>query len=422
MRVRTRAATTAGYGLDMTRTVLSGGTVLDGAGTEPHVSDVVIENDRIAAVGDDLATAGDTVIDCAGQFVTPGIIDCHVHFMSDGDFDPLINLNTAFSTNFYLAAERMSRTLDIGVTTVREAGGADLGIKEAQERGLIEGPRMQLSITILSQTGGHVDQWHICGGHMPDMLDAHPGRPRGVVDGPEEMRKKIRELVRAGADVIKVCTSGGVISPRDDPRHAHFRDDELIVAVTEARAAGLWVMAHAQANDGIKAAIRTGIRSIEHGIYLDDEAIEMMLEHDTYLVPTLIAPRGVLEASDRGITLPPVYIEKAKMVIDTHQESVAKAIGAGVKVAFGTDTGVTPHGQNLTEFAELVNCGMTPLQAWTSAGSVAAELMSIDDEVGTLATGKIADITVFDGDYTNLDDLASRVRAVYQSGTRIRGN
>ncbi|MEZ5376913.1 MAG: amidohydrolase family protein [Acidimicrobiales bacterium] len=407
----------------MTRTVLTGGIVLDGRGGAPTSADVAIEGDRIVAIGPDLAPGdgADNLVDCAGAFIVPGVIDCHVHFMSDGDFDPLINLNTPFSTNFYLAAQRMARTLDIGVTTVREAGGADLGVKEAQERGLIEGPRMQISISILSQTGGHVDQWHVCGGHMPDMLSAHPGRPHGVVDGPEEMRRKVRELVRAGADVIKVCTSGGVISPRDDPRHAHFRDDELTVAVTEARAAGLWVMAHAQANDGIKAAIRTGIRSIEHGIYLDDEAIEMMLERGTYLVPTLIAPRGVLEAADRGITLPPVYIEKAKMVIETHQQSVAKAIGAGVKVAFGTDTGVTPHGDNLTEFAELVRCGMTPVQAWAAAGPVAAELMGLDDEIGTVEVGKVADLAVFDGDHADLDDLAGRVRSVFQSGRQVRG-
>ena len=137
------------------------------------------------------------------------------------------------------------------------------------------------------------------------------------------MRKKVRELLRAGADVIKVCTSGGVLSPRDDPRHGHFRDDELDVLVAEAAAAGKWVMAHAQATDGIKSAVRAGIRSIEHGIYLDDEAISMMLERGTYLVPTLIAPMGVLEAADRGIAVPQYAIDKTKMVIDVHRQSIS---------------------------------------------------------------------------------------------------
>ncbi len=185
------------------------------------------------------------------------------------------------------------------MTTVREAGGSDLGVKQAQVTGLASGPKMQISITILSQTGGHGDGWQVCGAHLPGLLDASPGPPHNIVDGPDEMRRKVRELVRAGADVIKVCTSGGVSSPRDDPRHGHYRDDESLVLVAEAAAAGKWVMAHAQATEGIKSAVRTGIRSIEHGIYLDDQAIEMMLAAGTYLVPTLIAPMGVLEARPR---------------------------------------------------------------------------------------------------------------------------
>ena len=154
---------------------------------------------------------------------------------------------------------------------------------------MISGPRMQISITILSQTGGHVDSWEVCGAHMPGMLDSHPGRPHGVVDGPADMRVRVREIIRAGADVIKVCTSGGVLSPRDDPQHAHYRAEELDMLVAEASAAHLFVMAHAQATEGIKNATRADIRSIEHGIYLDDiylddAAIQMMLDAGTYLV------------------------------------------------------------------------------------------------------------------------------------------
>jgi imidazolonepropionase-like amidohydrolase len=264
--------------------VFSGGVVFDGTEAAPAAGDVVVQDGRIVDVGAGLD--GDERVDCSGRTVLPGFIDGHVHFMADGDLDPMAPVRTPFSLNFYLAAERMARTLATGITTVREAGGSDLGVKEAQARGLIAGPRMLISIAILSQTGGHGDGWQVCGGSMPGMLGlAHPGKPHNVVDGPEEMRRKVRELLRAGADVIKVCTSGGVLSPRDDPRHGHFRDDELSVAVAEASAAGKWVMAHAQATDGIKAAIRNGIRSIEHGIYLDDEAISMMIERGTYLVP-----------------------------------------------------------------------------------------------------------------------------------------
>ena len=168
-----------------------------------------------------------------------------------------------------------------------------------------------------------------------------------------------------------------MLSPRDDPRHGHFRDDELDVLVAEATAAGKWVMAHAQATDGIKSAIRAGIRSIEHGIYLDDQAIEMMIEHGTYLVPTLIAPMGVLEAVDRGVNVPQYAIDKTKMVIETHRDSISRAIAAGVKVAMGTDAGVTPHGQNLRELEQMVACGMSPAQAVIATTRTGAQVMGL---------------------------------------------
>ncbi|HLH47004.1 MAG TPA: amidohydrolase family protein, partial [Acidimicrobiales bacterium] len=241
------------------RTVIKGGTVFDGTEASPAPADVVVEGGRIVEVGTDLD--GDTAVDAAGTTVLPGLFDCHVHVCSSG-VDLLRRLERPFSYQFYEAARNLAATLDCGITTVRDASGADLGVRQAVEDGLVEGPRMQISITALSQTGGHGDGWMpsgVCLMHSPP----HPGRPPGIVDGPEEVRRKVRELVRDGADVIKVFTSGGVLSPRDDPRHAHFRDEELEVLVAEAAAAGRWVMAHAQATDGIKSAIRAGIRSIE---------------------------------------------------------------------------------------------------------------------------------------------------------------
>jgi imidazolonepropionase-like amidohydrolase len=213
-----------------------------------------------------------------------------------------------------------------------------------------------------------------------------------------------------------VCTSGGVLSPRDDPRHGHYRDDELDVLVAEATAAGKWVMAHAQATDGIKSAVRAGIRSIEHGIYLDDEAIQMMLDHGTYLVPTLIAPMGVLEAAERGVNVPQYAIDKTKMVIDVHRESIRRAIAAGVKVAMGTDSGVTPHGQNLRELEQMVACGMTPAQALIATTRTAAELLGIADDRGTVETGKRADLVIARGDALDVVGLGQRIRTVVQNG------
>jgi imidazolonepropionase-like amidohydrolase len=400
----------------VTRLLLQGGQLFDGSGSAPAIGDVVMEAGRILDVGPGLD--GDEVVDCSGQAVLPGFIDSHVHFMFNGQLDPMYAVRRPFSLGFFEAAENMRATLDAGITTVREAGGSDLGIKTAQERGMIAGPRMQISISMISQTGGHGDRWQVCGADMP-LHVPHPGRPKTIVDGPDEMRRKVRELVRAGADVIKVATSGGVLSPRDDPRHGHFRDAELAVLVEEATAAGRFVMAHAQATDGIKAAIRNGVRSIEHGIYLDDEAIGEMLERGTYLVPTLIAPRGVLEAAEAGMAVPPEAVEKVKMVMEAHRASVSKAIGAGVKVAMGTDSGVTPHGRNLGELPLMVECGMSPADALVATTRMAAELLDIAEHTGTLEPGKVADVVVLDGDALDLHDLAGRVRRVYQDGVLV---
>lgn len=401
------------------RTVLQGGRVFDGSGADPADADVAFEDGRIVEIGSSLD--GDEVVDCAGSTIVPGFVDSHVHFMADGNLDPAVFQATPFSLNFYLAAERMGRTLASGVTTVREAGGADLGMKEAQTRGVVGGPEMLISITLLSQTGGHGDHWMACGEAVPSFSIPHPGRPTGIVDGPDEMRVKVRELIRAGADVIKVCTSGGVLSPRDDPRHGHFRDDELDVLVTEATAAGKWVMSHAQATDGIKSAVRAGIRSIEHGIYLDDEAIEMMVDRGTYLVPTLIAPMGVLEAADRGVNVPQYAIDKTHQVMEAHRDSISRAIDAGVKVAMGTDSGVVPHGQNLREVHEMVRCGMAPAQALAASTSVAAELLDVLDDRGTIEVGKRADLVVLTGDPYDTATLGDQVGAVFQSGRQVAG-
>ncbi len=401
----------------MTRLLLHNGLVFDGTGAAPAVADVVMEDGRVTAVGSSLD--GDESIDCTAKLVTPGVFDCHVHFMVDGDFSPNTHANAPFSLGFYQAAERMHRTVRAGITTVRDAGGADLGVKEARDLGLIPGPRMQVSLTMLSQTGGHGDPWEICGNTMPGMGDPHPGLPESIVNGPEEMRRKVRELVRAGADVIKVATSGGVISPRSNPQHAHFAEDELSMLIQEANAAGRFVMAHAQATDGIKNAIRAGIRSIEHGIYLDDEAIEMMIAAGTYLVPTLMAPMGVIDAAEAGADISDTILSKAKSVVDTHRESVRRAIEAGVTVAMGTDSGVTPHGKNLRELELMADVGMTPTQVLESSTRIAAELMGISDEVGTLEPGKAADAVIFSGAELDVTGLAGRLETVIQDGAVV---
>ncbi|HSH21683.1 MAG TPA: amidohydrolase family protein [Candidatus Caenarcaniphilales bacterium] len=399
------------------RLVLAGAQVFDGRGSDPAPADLAIEDGRIVEVGGGLD--GDEAIDVSGRTLLPGLFDCHTHVIVS-DIDQWRLLQMPFSYQFYEAARNLQATLAAGITTVRDAGGADMGIRRAVEDGLVQGPRMQISVRMISQTGGHGDDWFPSGAEVP-LWVAHPGAPATIVDGPDEMRRMVRLLIRHGADVIKVATSGGVLSARDEPRHAHFRDDELAVLVAEADAVGIAVMAHAQGAPGIKAAVRAGIRSIEHGIYLDDEAIEMMLERGTYLVPTLVAPRGVIDAAAAGMAVPEAAVRKAHEVVEVHRDSFRRAVAAGVQVAMGTDSGVTPHGENLRELALMVEGGMSAAEALVATTSTAARLMGLDDELGTLEPGKRADIVVVNGDPFDVMSLRERIEAVYRDGVRVIG-
>jgi imidazolonepropionase-like amidohydrolase len=398
----------------MSRTVLTGGRVFDGTGGDPERADVALEDGRIVELGTGLD--GDVEVDVRDRTILPGMFDCHTHVCAS-NVDLWGAVQQPFSRQFYEAAKNLQKTLAIGITSVRDAGGADLGIKEAVADGTIAGPRLQISISMLSQTGGHGDDWYPSGANVP-FIGPHPGRPSGIVDGVDEVRRKVRELHRAGADVIKVATSGGVLSPRDDPRKAHFRPAELEALVEEATAAGMFVMAHAQGADGIKNAVRAGIRSIDHGIYLDDEAIELMLARRTWFVPTLVAPQGVLDAVDAGVSLPAAVVDKARMVIDIHRAAFRRAVEAGVRIAMGTDSGVTPHGRNLRELQLMADGGMAPAAVLEATTRSAAQLMGVDDQLGTIAEGKLADLVVVAGDPYDFTDLAERVEQVWQGGRR----
>ena len=402
----------------MTRTLLTNARIFDGTGTGIANGDVVIEDGRIVEVGAGLD--GDEAYDLGGKALLPGFFDCHTH-VAVSNVDLFGIIQKPFSLHFYEAAKNLRATLDAGITTVRDAGGADLGMKRAVETGLIDGPHMQISLIMLSQTGGHGDGWLASGQHLR-LFTQHPGLPSNIVDGPDQIRQKVREVVRMGADVIKVATSGGVLSPRDDPRHAHFTLEELQVLVDTANALGVWVMAHAQAYDGIKNAVRAGIRSIDHGIYLDGEAIELMLARGTFLVPTLVAPTGVIRAAEAGMSIPEASLRKAKEVIEIHRASFAKAVAAGVKVAMGTDSGVTPHGENLDELVLMEDGGMSPEQVLLATTRNAAECMDVADDRGTIEPGKRADLVVLDGDPLDLKGLRGRVRAVFKDGRVASGD
>ncbi len=383
----------------MTYTLIRNGTLIDGTGAAP-VPDgaVLLKDDRIEAVGrlDTLRRPNGalTEFDAGGGTILPGLIDAHVH--ATVQLEGMIKAaTTPFSLNFYLTLGYLRRTLDAGITTVRDAGGADLGLKRALELGLIDGPRMQISIVPLSITGGHLDFW-LPSGQELGLFTPHPGLPSGICDGVDGVRKKVREVLRAGADVIKVCATGGVLSPTDHPEFTQFSPQELDVMVQEgAYRRGVKVMAHAQGAEGIKNAVRAGIHSIEHGIYLDDEAIEMMLERGTFLVPTLLAPQAVIEQAEQAGTISEWALRKSKEVLQAHRDSIRRAHKAGVRIAMGTDAGVMPHGTNLRELGLLCDhAGMSPMEALVATTRVAAECLGWQDRVGTLAAGKLADVTV----------------------------
>jgi imidazolonepropionase-like amidohydrolase len=333
-------------------------------------------------------------IDASGLTILPGLIDCHVHMTSLGEgLDFARELTTPPTLELMRAVRAARRTLDAGFTTVRDASGSPAGIRMAIDAGYFPGPRMFVTVSALSQTGGHTDAHFMCGADLDIPL---PDRPYNVVDGVEAMRLRVREVIRAGADWIKLCTSGGVLSPGDQPHHSALTLDEIRAAVEEAATHGLKVMAHAQANAGIKNALKGGVATIEHGIWLDGDAIEMMLDGGNALIPTLVAPLWVIRHADAG-KMPAYAADKAREVIKDHTASIRMAVEAGVKIAFGTDTGVGPHGSNGEEFLLLQQLGMAPIDCVRSATTVAAQTIGMKG-VGTLAPGSWGDLIGVAGD------------------------
>jgi len=402
---------------------ITNGTVIDGRGSDPlEGATVLIEGERITAVGKQARVnipRDATVIDAAGGSILPGLIDTHVHFMLEYP-DILRMLLTSPSLRLLQAIPRMRATLDAGITTVRDAGGTPAGLKMAVERGIIAGPRMQVAVTLITQTGGHGDGYYPCcvdigffGSRLYDV-------PDGVVDGVEEVRKKTREILRAGADWIKLATTGGVLSAADAPTSSQLTIEEIAAAVYEAAAQEKRCMAHAQGTQGIQNALVAGVASIEHGVYLTDELIELMIERNVYLVPTLVAPRAVIQFSqEHPELLPPVMAAKAQGVVEIHAQSFRRAVEAGVKIAMGTDAGVGRHGDNGQELVLMVENGMTPVQAIVASTFHAAQLLHLDQNLGTLEEGKLADVILVDGDVLgNIGKVAdpTNVKLVLKGG------
>ncbi len=380
-------------------TAIVNATIIDGTGRDPVPNaSIIIEEARITRVGAGFEPPRDAeIIDAAGRTVMPGMIDCHVHL-----YGKVAGLQERqrlpASVQLFHGAKNARRTLDSGFTSVRDAGGSPAGFKMAIEEGLIPGPRMRIAITHFSQTGGHGDGTLPSGVRL-DVRGSGAEWPDNLVDGVDQVRKGVRLVMRAGADFVKVSTTGGVMSPTDEPGHTAFTPEEIAAFVDEAAAKGKTVMAHAQGTQGIKNAVFAGVESIEHCIYPDDETLDEMKRRGTFMVPTLVAPVWVLRyAESAPDSLHPQSIHKANEVVDAHQDAFRRALDAGVRIAFGTDQGVGPHGRNAEELELMVKAGMTPMQAIVSVTKTASECIHMADEVGTLEPGKLADILVVDGD------------------------
>jgi imidazolonepropionase-like amidohydrolase len=389
---------------------LVGGELIDGTGGAPLKEAIVlIEGDRISTVGRAEAItvpAEAEVIDVTGKTVMPGLINCHAHLCLDGSSDPVTALKQrSFTESVLIAAKHAEAALRAGVTTVRDLGGwegIDLGLKKAINDGLIPGPRMLVSGRLLCMTGGTA---HLIGRE---------------VDGPHEARKGAREQIKAGADVIKVMATGGVMTHGTDPGSAQLTFEELRAAVEEAKKAGKLTAAHAHGATGIKNAIRAGADSIEHGFFLDAEAIDMMLERGTTLVPTL-APLYEITCRGPEFGIPASVIEKAQRARDAHLDSFRRAQEAGVPIAAGNDGG-TPFNRAdnlLTELECMVAAGMTPVEALATAHSTAAELLRMADQIGTVEAGKLADLVVLDADPQADISAVRQVHMVLKAGQRV---
>jgi imidazolonepropionase-like amidohydrolase len=370
--------------------VLHGGTLIDGQGGAPLENAVLVVRDGVieqvgqkakVSIPDDVP-----VIEADGCTIMPGMFDCHVHVDSIY-VDIQKNLFLHPTVKKFKTAEILKRTLHAGFTTIREAGlMGDVGFRQAINEGLIDGPRMIIAGAI-GQTGGHFDEYYPIGFDVPVM-----GIP--ICNGVLEVQKAAREHLRNGVDFLKVCTTGGVVSPADGPEDLEWTLDELRVIVYEAKARGKAVMSHSIGTEGIKNAIRAGIWSVEHGQMLDEEAVDMFLKNGTYLVPTLSIVQELIERGDE-LGLTEVSRQKMNQLIGVSKESFQMAAEAGIRIAAGSDfIDDSSHGKNARELELMVQYGFTPMQAIVAATKTSAETCRVDHITGTLEKGKFADLLV----------------------------
>ena len=383
--------------------VLKAARLFDGKSsslTTPGV--VVVADGKIVVAGSSAsAPAGADVIDLGDATLLPGFIDAHTHvtMMNSDDWKQreLDRLQKPIAEQALDATVNAKITLMAGITTVRDVGSRayiDVGLRNAIRNGKVPGPRMLVSVHAIGATGGHCDD---SDGYRSGLFGHETGPAEGVINGADQARYAVRLAHKYGADVIKTCASGGVLSPTDDVDTPQLTQDELNAIVDEAHSLRRKVATHAHGAEAAKRAIRAGVDSIEHGTFLDDEALEMMKQRGTYLVPTLMAVQGLQEQLDKGIYIPPAIALKARMAIAQIRATFQKALAKGVNIGLGTDAAVYPHGRNTEEFHQMVDLGMKPTDALKAGTSADAQLLGIADRLGTLEPNKIADIVAVPG-------------------------
>lgn len=402
------------------RTLLHAGKLIDGRADTPRANvTITIEDERITQIvaGFTAPADGDRVVDLKHATVLPGLMDLHVHLTSEQSGA------AGYAENLYLnpadkalrATTYARKTLLAGFTTVRDCGAADklnLALRDAIAKGWIDGPRVFAAGSVAT-TGGHGDPTN---GLSTELQQALEGRRPGVVNGADEIRQAVRQRYKDGADFIKIASTGGVLSLAKSGQAPLFTDEELAAVVQTANDYGLKVAAHAHGTEGMMRAVRAGVHSIEHGTYMSDELMALMKEKGTYYVPTISAGRFVAEKAQIDGYFPVIVRPKAAAIGPLIQETFGRAYRAGVKIAFGTDQGVGPHGENAREFIYMVEAGMPPMKALQSATLEAARLLGVDNDLGTLEPGKLADIVAVPGDPLADISVMTQVHFVMKAG------